>query len=250
MFKPFALAATLFVLSFAAPVAALDIEAMSDAERNIFRQEVRAYLLEHPEVLMEAIGVLESRQAQAQVANDEFLAQTHADALFNDGYSFVGGNPEGDITIVEFLDYRCSYCRRAHPEVANLVAADGNIRLIVKEYPILGEASTLSAQFAIAVKNIAGHDMYKDINDALMVMRGDTTPASLSQLALAYGLDRDAIFLEMNSTEVSDEIADIRRLGEALNITGTPTFIIQDQMLRGYVPGAQMKQIVDELREG
>jgi len=97
---------------------ALDLDAMSDAERTAFRAEVRAYLLANPEVLMEAIGVLEARQEQAEALRDEQLAQLNANALLNDGHSYEGGNPDGDITIVEFVDYRCGFCRRAHPEVA------------------------------------------------------------------------------------------------------------------------------------
>jgi len=223
-------------------------DVMTDAERDTFRAEVRAYLLDNPEVLMEAIGVLENRQATAESQRDERLAQVNADALTNDGFSFVGGNPDGDITIIEFIDYRCSFCRRAHPEVAELVASDGNIRVITKEYPILGEQSLLASQFAVATKIVAGDEAYKQVAEALIVLRSDVTRASLSSLADAFGLDAETIFAEMQSPATQAVIANNRALGERMQITGTPTFVFGDQMVRGYVDLNQMRAIVEQER--
>ena len=227
---------------------ALELDAMTDGERAAFRAEIRSYLLENPEVLMEAIGVLEQRQQAAKVGNDVALAQNFADQLFNDGYSFVGGNPDGDIAIVEFLDYRCGFCKKAFPEMEALIAGDGNIRYIVKEFPILGEASTLASQFAIAVKIVAGDEAYKEVHNTLMEFRGDVTKSNLDRLAESLDLDVAAISVEMGGSEVAQIINDTRLLGQAMQITGTPTFVVQDQMLRGYVPFAQMEQIVAQVR--
>ena len=227
---------------------ALELDAMTDGERAAFRAEIRSYLLENPEVLMEAIGVLEQRQQAAKVGNDVALAQNFADQLFNDGYSFVGGNPDGDIAIVEFLDYRCGFCKKAFPEMEALIAGDGNIRYIVKEFPILGEASTLASQFAIAVKIVAGDEAYKEVHNTLMEFRGDVTKSNLDRLAESLDLDVAAISVEMGGSEVAQIINDTRLLGQAMQITGTPTFVVQDQMLRGYVPFAQMEQIVARVR--
>ena len=224
-------------------------DAMSDEDRAAFRAEVRAYLLENPEVLMEAIAVLENRQAEAEATRDERLAQVNADALLNDGFSFVGGNPDGDITIVEFIDYRCGFCRRAHPEVAELVESDGNIRVITKEFPILGEQSVLASQFAVATKIVAGDEAYKQVSDALIALRSDVTPASLSSLADAFDLDGAAIMAEMESPAVREVLSNNRALGDRMQITGTPTFVFGDQMVRGYVDLAQMRQIVEAERE-
>ncbi len=227
----------------------LELDAMSDAERAAFRAEIRNYLLENPEVLMEAIGVLEQREQAAKVSNDVALAQNNAALLFDDGHSFVGGNPDGDITIVEFMDYRCGYCKKAFPEVASLIAADGNIRYIVKEFPILGDASELASRFAIAVKQIGGDAAYKEAHDTLMEFRGEITSDSLGRLAASLNLVPAEVTIVMNSAEVSQIINDNRLLGQAMQITGTPTFVVQDQMLRGYVPQAQMAQIVEQIRE-
>lgn len=228
--------------------AAADLENMTDEERAAFREEVRAYLLDNPEVLMEAIGILEQRQAEAQVAADETLVAQHASALFDDGVSWVGGNPEGDVTMVEFLDYRCGYCRQAHPEINDLVETDGEIRYVVKEFPILGEQSVLASRFAIATRNVEGGDVYKDVHDALMTMRSDVTMPALERLAEQFDLDADAVFAAMDAPEVEAEIGANRALAQAMSINGTPTFVVGDQMLRGYLPLEEMLRVVDEAR--
>ena len=244
------LSALVLGLFLSAPAAAFDIDAMSDAERDAFRAEIRAYLLDNPEVLMEAIEVLEQRQAEAQAANDETLLQVNADDIYNDPSSWVGGNVDGDVTIVEFLDYRCGYCRRAHPEVAELIASDGNIRLIVKEFPILGEESVLASRFALGVRVVEGDDAYADINDRLMTIRGNISEEGLSDLSESLGYNTKAVFDAMNSAEVQEAIQRNRALGQRLSINGTPSFIFGDQMVRGYVPLDAMRQIVSEQRDG
>ncbi len=246
MIKRLALALAIFVST---PALAFDLNAMSDDERTAFRAEIRSYLLENPQVIMEAVSVLEQREQAAKLANDVTLAQNYQGQLTNDGHSYVGGNPEGDITIVEFLDYRCGYCKKAFPEVEQLIAQDGNIRIIIKEFPILGDASTLASSFAIAVKDIAGDAAYKNIHDALMAFNGDVSETALRRLSDTFGYDTAAIFDRMASPEVAAVINDNRLLGQAMQITGTPTFVVQDQMLRGYVPLAQMMQIVAAIRQ-
>lgn len=234
--------------ALALPAAALDLDAMSDTERAAFGEAVRSYLMENPQVIMDAVQVLEQRQAAEQERADQNLVSDNAEALFNDGFSFVGGNPDGDITVVEFLDYRCGYCRRAHPEVAKLLDSDGNIRLIIKEFPILGDQSVLASRFAIATKIVAGDDAYKQVSDALIEFNGDITVPALARMASTLGLDGDAIEAEMNSDAVTDQISKTRELAQALRINGTPTFVMQDELIRGYVPYDQMTIIIDEKR--
>ncbi|MEM7521586.1 MAG: DsbA family protein [Pseudomonadota bacterium] len=246
MFARMMTAAAAFALAL--PVAAMDLKALTDEERALFRAEVRAYLRDNPEVIREAIEILQAREQQEQERADFDLVRLNAQAIFDDGYSWVGGNPDGDITVVEFLDYRCGYCKRAHDEVATLLESDGNIRLIVKEFPILGDQSVLASRFAIATKQIAGADSYKAMNDALMAMRGDVSIDALRRLATTFGLDADAIEAQMNSDAVTQEIADTRALAQRLRITGTPTFVMQDELLRGFLPADQMKALVDQKR--
>ncbi len=244
-------AAPLTALALMAGAAtATDLSSMTDAERTAFRAEVRAYLLDNPEVIMEAVNLLEERKAQAQAQADETLVQAEAEQLFNDGFSWVGGNPEGDITVVEFMDYRCGYCRKAKPEVAKLLANDGNIRLIVKEFPILGEASMLASRFAIATRQMAGNEAYGQVHDALMDMGGDLNEVTLGRLADGLGLDSAAILKQMDSAAVTAEIASTRALAQRLKISGTPTFVIEDELLRGYLPADQLQEIIADKRDG
>lgn len=232
----------------ATPAIAFDLDTMSPEDRAAFRAEVRSYLLENPEVLMEAIAVLEAREREARANADSALVALHAAAIFDDGHSWVGGNPDGDITLVEFLDYRCGYCRQAFAEVARLLENDGNIRFVVKEYPILGEQSLLAARFAIATHQIHGDEGYEAVHNALMTMRADITPDSLSRLAEALALDPAPILARMDAPEVAGVIDANHALGDLMQITGTPTFILEDRMLRGYAPLATMEQLVAAAR--
>ncbi|ETX16520.1 DSBA oxidoreductase [Roseivivax halodurans JCM 10272] len=243
-------AASALALAFAAvPAAAFDITDMTDAEREAFRTEVREYLMENPQVILEAVDALEQQQAADQAQADGELVAAHSNAIFEDGYSWVGGNPDGDITVVEFMDYRCGYCRRAKDEVEQLVESDGNIRFILKEFPILGEASMTASRFAIAAKNVGGDEAYKSVHDALMAMSGEPSETALKRIAGTLGLDADAVMDEMDSDAVTEEIASVRELAQQLQIRGTPTFVMGDELIRGYVTIDQMRAIVEDARE-
>lgn len=243
-FAPFALVAAL-----ASPAAAFDVSAMSETEREAFRAEIRAYLLDNPEVLTEVIEVLQSRQAEAAAMQDLNLVKANSDDLFSDGHSFVGGNADGDITVVEFIDYRCGYCRKAHAEVAELIESDGDIRYIVKELPILGEQSVIAARFAIATLQVAGGAAYQAVNAGFYEsFRGDVTPETLTAFAASLELDADAIIAHMDAPEVTKVIEENHLLAQRLQISGTPTFVMGTQMLRGYSPLNEMQAIVAEER--
>ncbi len=242
------LAAALVAFSAALPAQALDLGNLSDAERGALRAEIRAYLLENPEVIMEAVAVLEERQAAGEAASETELVRANADALFGAPGDWVGGNPEGDLTLVEFMDYRCSYCRRAFDEVEGLLQADGDIRFIIKEFPILGEDSVAASRFAVATKLVAGDDAYKSVHDALMSYNGAMNAAAFTRLADALGLDANAIVAEMASDAVTEVIAANHALAQRLRIGGTPTFVMGETMLRGYLPQDRMQAIADDIR--
>ncbi|MAM25346.1 MAG: disulfide bond formation protein DsbA [Rhodobacteraceae bacterium] len=246
LIAPLFAAATALALTL--PAQAMDLTELTDAERAQFRAEVRSYLLDNPEVIMEAVELLQNREAEAQANAEQSLISDNADAIFNDGYSYVGGNPDGDITLVEFLDYKCGYCKRAHPEVEKLLKTDGNIKLIVKEFPILGAESMLASRYVVAAKQVVGGDSYKALGDALMAYNGEVTLPALRRLAATFGLDSDAIEAKMDSDEVTAEIAKTRALADRLRISGTPTFVLEDEMLRGYLPYDQMMALVEEKR--
>ena len=242
-----ALAAALMLS--ATPALAGGLGEMTDEERAAFREEVRAYLLENPEVIVEAMTELQLREDAAAADRDLQLLAEHGAAIFQSEADWVGGNPEGDITLVEFMDYRCGYCRKAYQEVEELVKTDGNIRFVLKEFPILGEESLLSSQFAIAVRMLYGDEAYKTAHDALIALRGEATMDSLSRLAQELGHDPAAVTGKMGSDEVRAVITANHELATTLEINGTPTFVMEKTMVRGYVPLDGMRQIVEGQRQ-
>ena len=231
----------------ALPALAFDPAKMSEAEKEAFGTAVRDYLMANPEVLIESINVLETRRAADEASNDKLLVQNNKDAIFDDGHSWVGGNPEGDITMVEFIDYRCGYCKQINPAVEKLLKDDGNIRWIIKEFPILSQESDMAARFAVAVQQEAGPEAYKQAHDALMESRGPVNLESLGALADKLGVDSKAVLNRMNTEEVSAVIRKNHQLAEQMRIMGTPTFIIEGEMLRG-VPGDGLEPIVAQIR--
>ena len=222
---------------------------MTPAERADFQAEIHDYLLAHPEVLNEMVKILDERQKAQASQTDQQLVASNADALFEDGYSWETGNPDGAFTLVEFLDYQCGYCHKAVPELAELLSDDGDIRMIVKDFPILGPGSDLAARATTATMIAEGPEAYGRLHDVLMSTKGAITDQSLDRAMKKADLDPKAIRVAMEDPEVDRRIAANRALGEKMAITGTPTFVFQSEMVRGYVTLADMRKIVDELRQ-
>lgn len=218
-------------------------------EKATLHAAIRAYILDNPDIIFEAVAIVREREAEEENKRDIDLVKENWDELQDDGRSYVGGNPKGDITLVEFLDYRCGYCRKAYEDVEALLAEDGNIRFIIKELPILGDASLIMAQFAIATKNLYGPTVYKSIHDTLMSFSGEPTPKALAEIATAFGLEPNRINQEMMSETVSEEIEANQALGEKMQIRGTPTFIFGGNMLRGYLPLNALREVAKDVRE-
>ena len=209
---------------------------------------IRAYILENPEVIVEAMQVLEQRQQRAQQAADADLIARMGDRLMDDGFSYVGGNPDGDVTVVEFLDYRCGYCKQAHDGVQALVASDGGIRLVVKEFPILGPDSTFAARAAMASLSQSPR-LYEAFNDAMMRHQGDLNQRVVLGIAESVGLDADELQAEMDSAEIAERIRTTYGLAREMNISGTPAFIIGDEIVRGYIPYDSLRELVEAARD-
>lgn len=239
---------TTMVALMASTALAGGLGTMTDDERAAFRAEVKQYLIENPEVLMEAMQVLQDRQDKLAADQDQKTLSDNKDFLFNDPDSWVGGNPDGNITVVEFMDYRCGYCRKAYAEVADLVKSDGNIRFVVKEFPILGDDSVASARFAIAMRILHGDDAYAATHDALINLRGTPDADTLGRLAVQMGYDAQPVLDMMNAEKVTAIIAANHAVAAQLNITGTPTFVVDNTLLRGYLPEEDMKKIIEKER--
>lgn len=220
---------------------------LDPAQRAALHAEIRAYLLENPEIIVEAIEVLENRRAvQARSADGELIA-ANAEALYNDGFSHVMGNPDGDVTVVEFLDYRCGYCKRAHPEIKEMLSRDPNIRLIVKEFPILGPASVEAGKLALAALDI-DPSLYAELSDRLMNYRGNLTGRVAYRIAGEVGYNIQKLKLRAAGEVIDDRLADNYRVAQALNLTGTPSFVVGTEIIRGYLPVDDMLAAVEAQR--
>lgn len=237
-------------LALAAGVAATAAPAEEIApglDREAFGKAVREYLLENPEVIYEAIQILEQRRRVAEAAAEIDLVRANAEALRNDGYSHVAGNPQGAITIVEFFDYRCGYCKRAHPDIKTLVRTNPDIRLVRKEFPILGPESVTAARAAMAALRQGGK-VYEDFSDKMMSFGGALTDQVIDKLAERAGVDVARMREDMQRPEIEAALATTMQLAQALKIGGTPTFVIGDKIVRGFVPLDEMTRVVQLAR--
>ena len=242
------LIALLFFLPFSSISIAFDLNNMTNADRETFQKEIRRYILENPDIIFEAADLVRKREAALEVQEDEDLIRSNFDEIFYDNYSYVGGNPDGDITLVEFVDYKCGYCRKASEIVREFLETDRNIRFVVKEFPILGEASLISSKFAIAVKNIGGPEEYKFVHDILLSLTADPSEAYLRRIATELQLNPEELFTAMESEPVLQEISQTSELAKKLQIDGTPTFIFEEQVLRGFVPLDLLLQVAETVR--
>ena len=236
-----------FLILFAAPVMAQNL---SPEDKAAINAQIRAYILENPEIIVEAMQVLEQREQAAQANADRDLIASMRDTLEDDGFSLITGNPNGDVTVIEFLDYRCGYCKQAHDGVKALLASDPNIKFIVKEFPILGPESTFAARAAMATLE-QGADLYLSFNDAMMRHRGDLDQHTVMRLAGEVGVDQAKLAEDIQNPEIAANIRETYGLARRLDISGTPAFIIGDTIVRGYLPYDSLKEIVeDERRQG
>jgi protein-disulfide isomerase len=249
--RPLVLASSLFLGAVALPtmVQAFDPASMSEADRSAFQAEIRAYLLEHPEVIFEAVDIYRAREAAQQEQAAQTALSDMAEVLVNDGTSYIGGNLEGDVTIVEFVDYRCGYCRKAHDELADLIQGDGNIRWVVKELPILGEASDVSSRVALATLDVLGPEAYLKMHNALMTFDGPINPQSIARITSDLGLSAETIMTGMANPAIEKHWDAIAAQAAELAITGTPAFVIGNQLVRGYISPSDMASAVAYARE-
>ena len=206
---------------------------------------VREYILRNPEVLFEAVQRHEEKQRQLQTERDRAAVKEHAKELLADPDSFVGGNPDGDVTLVEFFDYRCGYCKRFAPALVSITEQDPKLRVVFKELPVLGPDSFRAAQAALAARN---QGYYLAFHQALMDTGGPLTDDALMNVAHSVGLDVDRLKRDMETPRVLNILGNNRRLAAALNIDGTPTLIVGDQIVRGAVPVEQLTTMIARAR--
>lgn len=208
---------------------------------------VRDYLLEHPEVIFEAVQIHQQRQKLAEEQRQQEAIAAHASVLRGTPGDPVLGAPDGDVVLVEFFDYRCPYCRRVADMLRETVADDGNIRLVMKELPILGPQSVQAARAALAAHKL-DPDKYEAFHFALMTTQGDMSDAQIRQIARDVGLDVEQLEEGMQAPEIDEIIDRSHALAQALGISGTPAFVIGDTLVPGAIDQATLKRLIAQAR--
>lgn len=232
------LATVLAVTPFAAVAQDLTDERIKELALEAIR--------ENPSIILEAMQILEQQQAGAQASAQAQVLQNQRDLLEKDPNAPVLGNPEGDVTVIEFFDYNCPYCKRAMPEVQALLDADPDVRLVYREWPILGEGSVFAAKAALAARK---QGKYEEFHWALMGLKGRVEESSVISVAKDVGLDVDQLRADMDAPEVLEHIATTTQLAQALGFNGTPSFVIGDDLLPGLVEQEQLQTVVDKTRD-
>lgn len=238
-------AAVVCLLGFAvSPVLAQD--ARTNLSREQIEQIVREYLIANPEVLVEAIEALERKQQTAAQAAQRDAIATQRDRLYADPDTPVGGNPKGDVTIIEFFDYRCPYCKQMAPALSQLVSQDGKLRFMFKEFPILGPDSIAAARMALAAR---AQGKYVAMHEALMHHRGNLDEQAIAKIATAVGLDWTRLKADAAKPEITAIIDSNRQLAHDLALTGTPALVIGDQIVPGAIDLDTLKKLIAEARQ-
>jgi protein-disulfide isomerase len=211
------------------------------AEKDPFEQRVHEYLLKNPEVIMEALQILQQRQRSAQAEDLRRTIAERSEEILNDPAAPVGGNQAGDVTLVQFFDYNCPYCRRVAPTLVELEAADPDLRLVYKELPILGAGSRFAARAALASRR---QGKYVPFHYALMQATEQMTEEIVMEVARDIGLDTDQLRADMQDPGIEEAIARNLQLADALGITGTPSLVIGDRVVPGVVDLSTLRGLI------
>lgn len=238
----FIFAAGLVALTIFSPASA---ESFSDDQKAEMGEIIRGYLMENPELLREMAAKLEANDKAAEESQRSSALLTSKDEIFRSAGDATVGNPKGDVTVVEFLDYNCGWCKKSMSEVSTLLKSDPNLKFVFKEFPIFGEHSEYAARAALAAKN---QGKYWELHQAMFSQEGKITTEIVDQLAEGLGLDMAKLKADIESKEIGERIAANMQLGKNLAINGTPAFIIDDKVYGGYLPLDSMAEAVTAVR--
>jgi protein-disulfide isomerase len=211
------------------------------------QQAIHDYILAHPEVLIQSLRIAKEREETRAAEQGKALLTSLKNELVDDPNAPVRGNPSGDVTLVEFFDYRCPYCRQVEPFLQALIKNDHGLRVVVKELPILGPASVYAARVALAANK---QGKYEQFHEAVMSKRSNLDEATLLKLADETGLALDRLKTDMNSPEVNAEIKRTTEIAKALRLSGTPAFIVGTELIPGATDLETLQALLDEARHG
>ena len=223
------------------PISAVAAELSEDRVKQLVLEAIR----ENPEIVLEAVQIIEDRQQADQAAIAAQVLSTERSALEDDPNAPVLGNPDGDVTVVEFFDYNCPYCRRVKPHMEALLAADPNVRVVYREWPILGDGSVFAARAALASRK---QGKYDEFHWAMMSLNERAEEASVMRVAEQVGLDIEQLRRDMNGPEIDEHIESSMRLSRELGFNGTPSFVIGENLAPGLIDADQMINLVNQAR--
>ena len=224
--------------------------AFSAPQRTEIEKIIKEYLLKHPEVLQEAMAELEKKQQVAEAEKARGAIKTHSEALFNSPRQVTLGNPQGDVTFVEFFDYNCGYCKRALDDMMELMGKDPKLKVVLKEFPVLGPASIEVAQVAVAVRmQDKTGKKYLEFHQKLLTGRGQVDKAKALAVAKEIGLDMARLEKDLKSDEIGETLEESMKLAEALGLNGTPSYVISNDVVIGAVGLAALSQKIQAARK-
>lgn len=235
--------AALLILSPVMPALALD-----DGDKAKIEQIVRDYLLNNPEIILEVQQALEARQqAQARERAEKALVE-NKEAIFNSRNQGVIGNPEGDVTVVEFFDYNCGFCQRAMQDMVALLEGDDNLKFVMKELPILSAGSVEAGRISTAVYRIYP-DKYGEFHNKLLSLQGQKDGDRAFEIAANMGFDMTKIEAESKKDDVIDAFREANELANALGINGTPSYVIGDEVIFGALGEQVLREKIENVRK-
>ncbi|MGV6812278.1 MAG: DsbA family protein [Brevirhabdus sp.] len=244
------LATTALAVCLAAPAMAemteADVKRLAVEAMRENPQLVLDAILANPDVVMQAVAILREQDEVAQAAAAKAVLEEQRELLTSDPNAPVLGNPDGDVVVVEFFDYNCPYCKRAAENVEALIKTDPGIKVVYREWPILSEGSTVAARASLASRK---QGLYEPFHDAMMGQRGKLNEAIVMKLARKVGLDVDQLRADMQAPEIDEHIQVSNFLAQALQFSGTPSFVIGDELVPGMVDLDQMQDLVSAARD-
>jgi len=242
--------AALAIALCGAPVAA-SAQSFNDAQRGEIQKIMKDYLLTHPEILEEVSAELTKRQAAAEAEKHAAAVTANADTIFNSPRGVTIGNKDGDVTFVEFFDYNCGYCKKAMTDMVEIMKDDPKLKVVLKEFPVLGPGSVEAAQVAVAVRmQDPTGKKYLAFHQNLLGGRGQADKARSMAAAKEAGLDMARLEMDFSSPEVRATIEENFKLAESMGMNGTPSYVIGKQVVIGAVGSAALKEKISNARCG
>ena len=245
------LAPTLIALALCVAPQAASAQNISGAQRGEIEKIVREYLIAHPEVLEEAMAELTKRQAAAESEKQQATIARNADTIFNSPRGVTIGNKDGDVTFVEFFDYNCGFCKRAMNDMMELMKSDPKLKVVLKEFPVLGQGSIEAAQVGVAVRmQDPSGKKYLDFHQKLLNGRGQADKARAMAAARESGLDMAKLEKDLSSPEVRATLEENLRIADSLGMNGTPSYVIGKQIVIGAVGAEALREKISNARCG